>query len=605
MSLRLYPGITTSHIPNRAIEDALRVIDTFLRDIGPAFKNLEEDVSGSVSGGGGGIAGASYLTVTNEAALSAERALVVTAPITKSDGGANSSLTLGLTFAAPTATFGDTAALGVAASLVRSDCRFVYPEALKSLLGSLSKITLTDNGVDQTLTASLGVLHLVPGTGIDIDFPASTAASLIIKPNATTAAGNIVSVQGRPVAGSRTLMAPNWFSPGASDVFSGQTFRCWDAQFSSFLGQITNCVFVGHDVSVMTISPSSGSGSGNKAYGFRNVNLSIGGTGNGSWAEVASAFFAGPDRGALTSFKSDVLATIILEPPTGCNKKQDGTTDVDQVGILIRQRAAEGTAPTNRIGLEIEAQNTGTNRFSGRFFNTLRLTNPSGIAQSALELRQLNTGATAGAHVNFDDKAGDPSSPVTGDLWRNGAALNYRKDGTTTVDLALGAGDNISVNGTAATDANFHDTNPAAPTGGDSGWNGLDIRWQIDTTTTPDQISGYLGKDLNGNWIIGFTPTPSAVNYLGIRNAITGASPLLAAVGTDTNINLALSPKGTGAVFIGDASAGAPAAFIEQSDPAAPASNTCLVYAKDNGAGKTQFVVRFPTGAVQVLATEP
>lgn len=40
-------------------------------------------------------------------------------------------------------------------------------------------------------------------------------------------------------------------------------------------------------------------------------------------------------------------------------------------------------------------------------------------------------------------------------------------------------------------------------------------------------------------------------------------------------------------------------------DLAAPAADNARIYARDNGAGKTQVVVRFPTGAVQVLATEP
>jgi len=43
----------------------------------------------------------------------------------------------------------------------------------------------------------------------------------------------------------------------------------------------------------------------------------------------------------------------------------------------------------------------------------------------------------------------------------------------------------------------------------------------------------------------------------------------------------------------------------EISDPAAPATNFGRLYFKDNGAGKTQLVARFPTGAVQVIATEP
>jgi len=45
--------------------------------------------------------------------------------------------------------------------------------------------------------------------------------------------------------------------------------------------------------------------------------------------------------------------------------------------------------------------------------------------------------------------------------------------------------------------------------------------------------------------------------------------------------------------------------LTEQSDPSAPSSNQATMYVRDNGSGKTQLCVRFPTGAVQVLATEP
>lgn len=44
---------------------------------------------------------------------------------------------------------------------------------------------------------------------------------------------------------------------------------------------------------------------------------------------------------------------------------------------------------------------------------------------------------------------------------------------------------------------------------------------------------------------------------------------------------------------------------IEIADPSAPATNYGRLYFRDNGAAKTQLVVRFPTGAIQVLATEP
>jgi hypothetical protein len=51
-------------------------------------------------------------------------------------------------------------------------------------------------------------------------------------------------------------------------------------------------------------------------------------------------------------------------------------------------------------------------------------------------------------------------------------------------------------------------------------------------------------------------------------------------------------------------SAGGYVEFLERSDPAAPASNNGRLYVRDTG-GKTQLVVRFPTGAIQVIATEP
>lgn len=46
--------------------------------------------------------------------------------------------------------------------------------------------------------------------------------------------------------------------------------------------------------------------------------------------------------------------------------------------------------------------------------------------------------------------------------------------------------------------------------------------------------------------------------------------------------------------------------FIEQSsDAAAPSADRARLFAKDNGAGKTQLCVRFNSGAVVVLATQP
>jgi hypothetical protein len=45
--------------------------------------------------------------------------------------------------------------------------------------------------------------------------------------------------------------------------------------------------------------------------------------------------------------------------------------------------------------------------------------------------------------------------------------------------------------------------------------------------------------------------------------------------------------------------------LVEIHTPAAPGSNHARLFIRDNGNGKTQLCVRFHTGAVKVLATQP
>lgn len=54
-----------------------------------------------------------------------------------------------------------------------------------------------------------------------------------------------------------------------------------------------------------------------------------------------------------------------------------------------------------------------------------------------------------------------------------------------------------------------------------------------------------------------------------------------------------------------DGSAGASFELREMTAPSAPAANFVRLYAQDNGAGKTQLMARFATGAAQQVAIEP
>jgi hypothetical protein len=87
------------------------------------------------------------------------------------------------------------------------------------------------------------------------------------------------------------------------------------------------------------------------------------------------------------------------------------------------------------------------------------------------------------------------------------------------------------------------------------------VNW-LDNTVTADlsgdstpQLGGML--DVNGNSIgdgtlelLKFSETGSAVNEFTIANAAAGAGPTLSASGTETNVDINITPKGTGDVVL-------------------------------------------------------
>lgn len=64
-----------------------------------------------------------------------------------------------------------------------------------------------------------------------------------------------------------------------------------------------------------------------------------------------------------------------------------------------------------------------------------------------------------------------------------------------------------------------------------------------------------LRSNTSGSLFSAF-PAPNAVNYVGVANAATGGAPSVSVIGTDTNINLDLYSKGTGAILLRSTTAG-------------------------------------------------
>ena len=141
-----------------------------------------------------------------------------------------------------------------------------------------------------------------------------------------------------------------------------------------------------------------------------------------------------------------------------------------------------------------------------------------------------------------------PSGATTGTMW-----LDTTNSGSNSLTIKFfdGSDDitfatvNTSANTVDFTDSSVtfdivNDTSPQL--GGDLDTNSANIKI--------DDAHGLLDDD--GNEQILFQKTGSAVNFLEITNQATGSNPSLSANGSDTNVGLEISTKGTGAIKFND-----------------------------------------------------
>lgn len=241
------------------------------------------------------------------------------------------------------APLGDTgsAAIGTSAFAARADHRHQLSDTLLSTANATT-LVLTDDGTQQTLTGSLGSMNFVPPA-------AATNVGWVFRPNQATNLGTGISVFLDADSGNRTGMAPNW----AAGSLASTTIRCWDAIFSNYAGGLTSSSIIGYDTSNFSITPSAGGDTSNKAYCIRTsgpvINNAVGG-----WTEIAGILTEAPRR-LLNNPTVTAAYGHKIECPTLC-----GTT---QAGLYIAQRTAQHNA-TNRYGIFVEVQNSGTNRYS-------------------------------------------------------------------------------------------------------------------------------------------------------------------------------------------------------------------------------------------------
>ena len=146
-----------------------------------------------------------------------------------------------------------------------------------------------------------------------------------------------------------------------------------------------------------------------------------------------------------------------------------------------------------------------------------------------------------------------PSGAAVGTMWldttnsgSNSLTIKFF-DGTDDITFATV---NTSANTVDFTDSSVtfdivNDTSPQL--GGDLDTNSANIKI--------DDAHGILDDD--GNELIIFQKTGSAVNQFDITNNASGSNPILEGTGGDSNIGIDLKPKGTGEIVIGTGAASA------------------------------------------------
>ena len=174
------------------------------------------------------------------------------------------------------------------------------------------------------------------------------------------------------------------------------------------------------------------------------------------------------------------------------------------------------------------------------------------IENSSLPAFRTNLNGVLEAINTSNSGSSRPSSAVAGTIWLDisgGATAHILKfyDGGADINLAT---INTTANTVDFTDSSVtfdivNDTSPQL--GADLDTNSFNIKI--------DDAHGILDDD--GNELIVFQKTGSAVNQFDITNNATGSNPIIEGTGGDTNIGIDLKPKGSGEVVIGSGAASA------------------------------------------------
>jgi hypothetical protein len=263
------------------------------------------------------------------------------------------------------------------------------------------------------------------------------------------------------------------------------------------------------------------------------LNLLDGGTSVGTGAIADGDGLIIDDAGTMRKATVQTLAAYLDDEITAMPNL--ATTAATTVGALDSGSITSNFGAINNGASNIST--TGTVSFGNLSDGTVTITDIADEDNfSSNSATKLATQQSIKAYV-------DANREVEG-VSATGSEITTTSDGDTTVGTtAVSGGDGIVTNDATVMRQTSVDTF-------DTYLSGTTKALTNKTLTAPKIVDGGFIADANGNEALVFQTTTSAVNAVEITNSSTNAAVVVGVMGSDTNVDIDITPKGSGEVNI-------------------------------------------------------
>jgi hypothetical protein len=256
-------------------------------------------------------------------------------------------------------------------------------------------------------------------------------------------------------------------------------------------------------------------------------------------AAASEANAATSESNAATS-ESNAATSESNAATSESNASTSASTATTQAGIATTQAGNASTSASNASTSASNAATSESNAATSESNAATSASNAAELAETNAATSESNAATSASAAAAsadaFDDvylgsKSSDPTTDNDGDPLAAGM-LYYNTVSNLMRIYSGSAWENVAVS-----------------TAGFTTLTGVETLTNK-TLTAPKIANGGFVADANGNEQIIFTTTASAVNELTVVNSATGNAPEISSTGGDTDIDLKITPKGSGKIVL-------------------------------------------------------